>query len=110
MEDETRSAEQMVKIFSEDGELREKLKNDPIPVLKATVARAVKEADEAVYTRDRWFYRIAIGVLGLLALLAAGGSIALVWVGKQTPEVLVSLGSAAVGALVGLFGRAPTKK
>jgi hypothetical protein len=47
-------------------------------------------------------------VLGALALIAAIGSIVLVSLGNDTPEVLVALGSAAVGALVGLFAPSPT--
>lgn len=55
-------------------------------------------------------YRVAVIVLGALTLIAAIGSIGLVAVGKTTPEVLVALGSAAVGALVGLFAPTPSGK
>ena len=48
-------------------------------------------------------------VLGALALLAALGSIGLTAVGEATPDVLIALGSAAVGALVGLFAPSPSK-
>jgi hypothetical protein len=98
----------MVRLFKEDKELTEKVKVDPIQVLE-------KLRDEAKENTKPWsddwlLYRIAVGVLGALALVAAIGSVVLVAVDKDTPEVLVALGSAAVGALVGLFAPSPTSK
>ncbi|HEY0993517.1 MAG TPA: hypothetical protein VGD80_40970 [Kofleriaceae bacterium] len=72
-----------------------------------------KESDEAqaeTWTGDRWLYRFAVSVLGLLALITAIGAIVLVGLNQKTPEVLISLGSAAVGALVGLFAPSPIAK
>jgi hypothetical protein len=103
-----RSAERMVEMFKADASLLARLKTDPIPVLRETATKA--EAREPAYRDDKLLYRIAVIVLGSLALLAAIGSIGLVAVGKTTPEVLVALGSAAVGALVGLFAPSPTSK
>ncbi len=105
--EEIRSAEQMVKLFQEDPALIAKLQQDPLKVLQETAPRAVEKADQTIYKRDKLIYRIAIGVLGSLALVAAIGSIVLVLDEKETPEVLVALGSAAVGALVGLFATPP---
>jgi hypothetical protein len=85
---------------------RLKTETDPGPVLK----EVAKIADERGWTEDKLLYRIAVIVLGLLTLIAALGSIVLVAVGKTTPEVLVALGSAAVGALVGLFAPSPSGK
>jgi len=109
MKEEIRSADQMVKIFKGDTALLSRLKTeDPLQVLKETAPRAVEETDkEKAYIDDTLVYRIAIGVLGSLALVAAVGSIVLVLQSKTTPEVLVALGSAAVGALVGLFAQPP---
>ncbi len=106
---QTRSAGKMVEMFVDDKELLEKLQKNPVPVLRETAAVA-EAAIPPVYTRDKSLYRIAVGVLGLLALCAAGGSIILVLKGKTTPEVLVALGSAAVGSLVGLFAPPPAGK
>jgi len=101
----------MVQMFSSDPALLTRLKTaeDPIGVLRDTATKAETVVDLA-YRTDKRLYRIAVKVLGALALLAAVGSIVLVFVGKNTPEVLVSLGSAAVGALVGLFAPPPTGK
>lgn len=109
MEVQTRSAGQMIKMFSADPALLERLKADPIPVLEETAPKAEAIID-AAYRGDKVLYRIAVIVLGSLTLIAALGSVILVFGGKTTPEVLVALGSAAVGALVGLFAPSPTGK
>jgi hypothetical protein len=57
----------------------------------------------APLANDLWIYRLAIVVLGMLALLALGGSLALSAFGREAPQVAVALGSAAVGALAGLL-------
>lgn len=107
MEQRIRSADEMVRLAATDPKRLEALKQDPLPELQKLSA----EAKEAVppYVNDLLVYRIAVGVLGSLALIAALGSIFLVNGGKTTPEALVALGSAAVGALVGLFAPSPTK-
>lgn len=111
MAEQIRSAERMVKMFAEDASLLARLTTDPNPiaVLQETASQAEAKSEPA-YRADKMLYRIAVIVLGLLALLAAIGSIGLVAAGKTTPEVLVALGSTAVGALVGLFAPSPTGK
>ena len=106
MEAQKSSADEMVRLVMEDPRRLEALKVNPLPELEKLRADAVKAAP--AYTSDRILYRIAVGVLGALALIAAIGSIVLVSLGNDTPEVLVALGSAAVGALVGLFAPSPT--
>ncbi len=103
------SAKNMIKMFKSDNELLERLKENPIAVLQETAPKA-EEMSKPRYWSDLLLYRIAVIVLGSLALIAAVGSIVLVSNGEKTPEVLVSLGSAAVGALVGLFAPSPTGK
>jgi len=107
MADTPRSAREMVNIFRNEPEMMARLRNDPdpVPVLEEVATKA--EQHTAPWTRDKLLYRIAVSVLSLLALISAIGSIVLVSLGKTTPEVLVSLGSASVGALVGLFAPAP---
>lgn len=103
-----RSATKMVDMIKNDAKLLSELQTgaDPIPVLREAASKAESSVP---YGDDKLLYRIAIFVLGLLALLAGIGSIVITMAGKQTPEVLVALGSAAVGALVGLFAPSPTK-
>ncbi len=106
MEDQIRVADQMIKIVKGDAVRRKALQDHPVEELKKLKDEAVKKIQPAYYY-DRDLYRIAVVVLGLLALTAAGGSLILVLSGKTTPEVLVALGSAAIGALAGLFAPSP---
>jgi anti-sigma-K factor RskA len=110
MSDQARSAGQMVKIFKDEPSLMARLKADidPLPVLEEAAKKA--EQQTAPWTGDKMLYRVAVVVLSALTIIAAIGSIGLVAAGKTTPEVLVALGSAAVGALVGLFAPAPSGK
>ncbi len=108
MKTETRSADEMVRLLKADKDLVDKIKADPIPVLEK-IRDEAKENTQP-WTDDLMLYRIAVCVLGILALIAAIGSIVLVAMDKATPEVLVALGSAAVGALVGLFAPSPVRR
>ena len=53
--------------------------------------------------RDKWFYRGVVMVLGFSMLGSLGGYIYLAAIGADTPQALVAIGSAAGGALAGLF-------
>jgi hypothetical protein len=100
-------AREVAKVFEKDSGLRNRLKNDPNPmdVIYEVTDKVEKEYEK---TNDPILYRVAISVLGILAIVTAVGALALTFIDKETPEVLVSLGSAAVGALVGLFAPTPT--
>ena len=108
MENETRSADQMVKKLVEDPARLEAIKKDPLPEISKLADEA--KAETPGFTGDKLLYRIAITVLSLLALTAAIGALILQFGGKSAPESLVALGSAAVGALVGLFALSPTTR
>lgn len=97
-------AQRVVETLRQDPELQARLKSgeDPAAVVQAA---ATKVESEAIWQKDKWVFRIALMVLGLLALAAAGGGIWLTLVGKTMPESLVAIGSTSVGALVGLFAR-----
>jgi len=103
-----RSADEMVRIIESNPTRLEALKRDPLPELTKLRDEALKEVP--AYVGDKLLYRIAVFTLSLIALIAALGSGILVLAGKNTPEVLIALGSAAVGALVGLFAPAPSGK
>ena len=53
--------------------------------------------------KDIWLYRIIVGALSLTVVASLIGAIALAMTGKDTPEVLVALGSAAIGGLAGFL-------
>src|SRR5207244_1695604 len=52
---------------------------------------------------DRWLYRYVVWSLGAVAILSVVGFVVLSGLGKDIPEGLVALGSAAIGGLAGLF-------
>jgi len=59
------------------------------------------------FTADPWIYRFVVGVLGLLVLIVVFGAVVL---GKDIPQGILALGSAAVGGLVGLLVPSPVAK
>lgn len=59
---------------------------------------------------DKWLYRIVVMVLGLTVIASVVGAIALAMTGQSTPEVIVALGSAAIGGLGGLLAPSPINK
>lgn len=60
--------------------------------------------------RDVWVYRIVVITLGLSVLASLVGGILLTAQDHQPPELLVALGSAAVGGLAGLLAPSPLSK
>ena len=56
------------------------------------------------YLGDRRFYRIVVWFLGVVAVVAAAGTILLAILTPEVPDALVALGSASIGALAGLIG------
>ena len=97
------SVDQLVKLVLDNPGLQERLRDDPLQALEET--KALMELTSVPY--EPLIYRWAVIVLGSLALIAIIGSIILALLGVDIPEVLVALGSAAVGALVGLFAPSP---
>jgi predicted phage tail protein len=61
-----------------------------------------------IYHSDKRFYQIVVRFLGLTMLICTGGAIALAFFDKGIPDIIVAIGSAAIGALAGLF--APTQR
>ena len=59
---------------------------------------------------DPWVYRIVVLILGLVALASLVGTIMLTIQDHATPELLIALGSAAMGGLAGLLAPSPMNK
>ena len=59
---------------------------------------------------DVWIYRIVVAALGLAVLASVVGAIMLAMAVRPIPEVLVALGSAALGGLGGLLAPSPVNK
>ena len=60
--------------------------------------------------KDRMLYRMVVAVLGLTVMTSVIGTIVLAMAGKSTPEVVVALGSAAIGGLGGLLAPSPLNR
>lgn len=53
--------------------------------------------------KDIWLYRMIVAALGLTIVVSILGAIGLAMTGKPIPEILVALGSAAIGGLAGFL-------
>lgn len=60
--------------------------------------------------KDVWVFRLVVVSLGLCMLASLIGAIVLAVKGMDTPEILVALGSAAVGGLAGLLAPSPLNR
>ena len=85
------------------------------PNLPTEVRDKVKEVEEVVrkpLDTDVWIYRGVIFVLGAVVLVTVVGGIQLELIStseevKTIPQAIVSIGSAAIGALAGLLAPSP---
>jgi hypothetical protein len=104
---ELRSADVMVDALLGNEDTIEKLRTDPAPTLREAAAEAKRTTP---LNGDVWVYRMVVGFLGGVVTIVAVGLIVLSFVeSKSTPEGLIALGSAAVGALAGLLAPAPSR-
>lgn len=101
-----RSADALVNMFSSNPELVDELRTSDHPV--KVLAKVAKEVTSPAFVNDQTLYRIAVCVLGFLAITTSLGSLILAGIGIEIPQVLVASGSTAVGALVGLFAPSPS--
>lgn len=86
----------------ENPELVEMFKKDPVKALETfALANPLRT--------DKVLYRLVVGSLGAAVLISLIGAIVLAPFAKETPQVLVAIGSAAVGALAGLLAPSPTQ-
>jgi hypothetical protein len=93
-----RTLEQLAAALEADPALAARVKEDPAKVIAALAAPLQS---------DVWIYRIVVGALALAILGAVGGAILLAMNGRPVPEVLLAIGSGAVGALAGLLAPSP---
>jgi hypothetical protein len=60
------------------------------------------------FPSDPWIYRSIVGILGLISLMVVIGALVLMMSsGKDIPQGILALGSAAVGGLVGVLVPSP---
>ena len=56
---------------------------------------------------DVWLYHLVMAVLGLTVVGSVAGALLLAMADQSTPDVIVALGSAAIGGLTGLSTPSP---
>lgn len=86
-------------------DLSKKISEDPGGQLKV-----IAQTTGPAYVGDRIIYRVVVITLALIVVTAAVGAIFLEWNGKNIPESLIALGSAAIGALAGLLAPSPVRQ
>lgn len=97
------SVRELVTMIAKDKSLEEEIRKDP--------AKAIAKITESPLKTDKWIYRIVVSTLGLAILLAVSGGIYLAAKPDTAiPDILVAIGSAAVGALAGLLAPTPGSK
>ncbi len=89
---------QLAAALQADPALAARVKDDPASAIAGLAAPL---------QTDVWIYRIVVGALALAILSAVGGAIVLAMNGRPIPEILLAIGSGAVGALAGLLAPSP---
>jgi hypothetical protein len=93
---------ELAEAVERDSELARRIQENPVKVLRDLAPKPLQS--------DVWIYRMVVGTLGLIGLVAVLGAILLTAMGKggdQIPGVVTALGSAAIGALAGLLAPSP---
>ncbi len=97
------SVRELATMIAKDKSLEEEIRKDP--------AKAIAKIAESPLKTDKWIYRIVVSALGLAVLLTVSGGIYLAAKPDTAiPEILIAIGSAAVGALAGLLTPIPSSK
>jgi hypothetical protein len=105
MSERVRSADKLLSITLESPEKLQALRDNPTDELPKIVKEAKQLTGESFIISN--IYVIVVSALGLVGLIAIIGAIILSALSKDAPQVLVALGSAAVGGLVGLLAPSP---
>lgn len=90
------------------GQLADALQADPVLAARVKDDPAAAIAGLAAPLQsDVWIYRIVVLALALAILGAVAGAVLLAMNGREIPEVLLAIGSGAVGAMAGLLAPSP---
>ena len=95
------TATDLAELVRADPELQAEVKKDPVEVLER-LSRPLEH--------DLWIYRIVVGTLSfsILAVIIASTVIVLTQ-DADVPDVLVAIGTGAIGALAGLLAPVPSR-
>jgi hypothetical protein len=73
-------------------------------------ARAAQEqSPKAVLECEEWIYRMVVGVFGMVMLVVSVRAFQLTMAEHEFPDLLIALGSGAIGALAGLLALSPKR-
>ena len=81
-----------------------------------TAGKTAKQKEQAAPNQKRRGYRsdlvhlVVVMYLGLVVLLVVGGAIFLTYAKLETPQILVTVGAASIGAIAGLLAPSPLGK
>lgn len=105
---EIRSFKQLQHLLVTNDEFKDQLIQDP----ENTLLKAV--VPPSLLTWDKWIYRITVGGLILIIFTIIICVLIMYGINKaetfQVPDIFVSIGSGAVGAVAGLLTPNPTEK
>jgi hypothetical protein len=95
------TATDLAELVRADPDLQEEVKKDPVETLER-LSRPLEN--------DLWIYRIVVGTLAfsILAVIVASTVIVLTQ-DADVPDVLVAIGTGAIGALAGLLAPVPSR-
>jgi hypothetical protein len=96
---EQMSADKMVDILATDPKILKDLAKQADPT--KGLQKVADEAKKRAPIPSTPVYKMIVGFLGGVAAAAIVGAIVLVGMGKEAPEILIAIGSAAIGALAG---------
>lgn len=97
-EPKVQSVAELAVQVAKDPDLQAKIKANPAEAIAGLAAPLQS---------DVWIYRFVVLALGLCLLIALLGAIYLSAQGKTLPDILIGLGSGAIGALAGLLAPSP---
>jgi hypothetical protein len=106
-------AKQMVDVLDEiekNDKLKEEFKTNKESAVKKAY-NVVRSKKQNPLTYDIWLYRTVVFSLGVTLFCTIIGAIIITLIGKgDVPQILIAVGSAAVGALAGLLAPPPKEK
>jgi hypothetical protein len=94
----TDSATELAEIVADSPQLQAEVSKDPAAALRRLAAPL---------DSDPWIYRIVVLVLGLTILSVVATSFVLILSDKSIPDILVAVGTGAIGAMAGLLAPSP---
>lgn len=104
-----RSVDLLIEQVAADPKLIEQVKSDPVSTLEAVGAEVKRNNPPLRPTEDKFTYRLAVAALALV-VLGVVAAVGFAWIRSpdptvdfRVPDMLVAMGSTALGALAGLL-------